>query len=190
MHHKLAISYFYFYFLDVGQNPDNSISLRKFHFSCCCCSLTTVLEQVLEHNNMEYSDTPVCVIHSGIFGTSADWHTQWHHPKHPNVGRGKKNRKTFWGWRMSKNGNTARVFSAASVLNSLAYLWFSSKTVTHCGEGRLALVIGFNRKCGVTSERGGRDGGAGREGGGNGAQTQLRLPLDADKPLLSPDRGS
>lgn len=174
----------------MGQNPDNSISLRKFHFSCCCCSLTTVLEQVLEHNNMEYSDTPVCVIHSGIFGTSADWHTQWHHPKHPNVGRGKKNRKTFWGWRMSKNGNTARVFSAASVLNSLAYLWFSSKTVTHCREGRLALVMGFNRKCGVTSEIGGRDGGAGREGGGNGAQTQLRLPLDADKPLLSPDRGS
>lgn len=111
-------------------------------------------------------------------------------PQTSQCGKGEKNRKTFWGWRMSKNGNTARVFSAASVLNSLAYLWFSSKTVTHCREGRLALVMGFNRKCGVTSERGGRDGGAGREGGGNGAQTQLRLPLDADKPLLSPDRGS
>lgn len=109
MHHKLAISYLIF-FLDVGQNPDNSISLRKFHFSCCCCSLTTVLEQVLEHNNMEYSDTPVCVIHSGIFGTSADWHTQWHHPKHPNVGRGKKTEKHFGGGGWVKMGTQREYF--------------------------------------------------------------------------------
>lgn len=189
MHHKLAISYFFF--LDVGQNPDNSISLRKFHFSCCCCSLTTVLEQVLEHNNMEYSDNARLRNTLGHFWNKCRLTYTVTSPQTSQCGKGeKKNRKTFWGWRMSKNGNTARVFSAASVLNSLAYLWFSSKTVTHCREGRLALVMGFNRKCGVTSERGGRDGGAGREGGGNGAQTQLRLPLDADKPLLSPDRGS
>lgn len=68
---------------------------------------------------------------------------------------------------MSKNGNTASVFSAASVLNSLAYLRFCSKTVTQCRERRLALVMGFNRKCGVTSKTGW---GGGLAGGSRGVE--------------------
>lgn len=57
------------------------------------------------------------------------------------------------------------VFSAASVLNSLAYLRFCSETVTHSRELHLALVMGFKRKCGVTSETGlGRRAGGESEG--------------------------
>lgn len=109
-----------------------------------------------EKENIVYSDTPVCVRHWGIFGISAGWHRPVTSPKqNPLVGR----KKIFRGWRMSKNGNTASVFSAASVLNSLAYLWFCSKTVTQCRERRLALVMGFNRKCGVWPvKRGGMEG--------------------------------
>lgn len=71
----------------------------------------------------------------------------------------------FYGWMLRKNGNTVSVFSAASVLNSLAYLRFCSETVTHSRELHLALVMGFNRKCGVTSEMGmGRRAGGGRVG--------------------------
>lgn len=189
MHHKLAISYFILFFrcgakswqLNFPEKISFFMLLLQSHYSL---------------------GTSVGAQQYGVFWHACLRNTLGHFwnkcrltytvtsPQTSQCGKGEKNRKTFWGWRMSKNGNTARVFSAASVLNSLAYLWFSSKTVTHCREGRLALVMGFNRKCGVTSERGGRDGGAGREGGGNGAQTQLRLPLDADKPLLSPDRGS
>ena len=110
------------------------------------------------------SDTPVCVRCWGIFGTGAGT------TSHSDI-TGKKKNPPMWaregniflGWRMSKSGNTASVFSAASVRNSLAYLWCCCKTVTRSGERHLALVMGFNRKCGVTSETG-RDGGL--EGGG------------------------
>lgn len=122
--------------------------------------------------------TPVCVRHRDIFGTSAGWHrTVTSAPWNPSVEREKK--YIFGGgWRMSKNGNTASVFSAASVLNSLAYLWFCSNTVTHRREQRLAPVMGFNRKCGATSETG--------RGEERGAQKKLRRPLDADKPSSHP----
>lgn len=50
-------------------------------------------------------------------------------------------------------------------------------------------VMGFNRKCGVTSEIG-RGGELEGGNGGSRAQKELRWRLDADKPLLSPDRGA
>ena len=114
------------------------------------------------------SDTPVCVRCWGIFGTGAGT------TSHSDI-TGKKKNPPMWaregniflGWRMSKSGNTASVFSAASVRNSLAYLWCCCKTVTRSGERRLALVMGFNRKGGVTGETG-RDGGG---GGGAGERS-------------------
>ena len=112
------------------------------------------LQTCWKKENFVHSDTPVCIRGWGIFWIECRMTSHGDITKHSQSGEEKKKR----GWRMSKNGNTESVFSAASVLNSLAYLWFCSKTVTQCREWRLDLVIGFNRKCGVTSERG-RDGG-------------------------------
>lgn len=110
-----------------------------------------------ERESIVCSDTPVCVRRWGIFGPGA-WTTSHSDITRKNPPMWAREGNIFLGWRMSKSGNTASVFSAASVRNSLAYLWCCCKTVTQSGERRLALVMGFNRKCGVTSETG-RDGG-------------------------------
>lgn len=121
----------------------------------------------LEKTDVHKGKGGYCVLQHACLRKTLDDITQWHHQKKSQCGED----EIFRGWRMSKNGNTASVFSAASVLNSLAYLWFRSKTVTQCRERRLALVMGFNRKCGVTSETG-RDGGL--AGGGSGGVEHKR----------------
>lgn len=131
--------------------------------TCCCNNLTTSSWRnwwVHKGKGGISCTLTVCVRLWGISWTRAGWHRTVTSPNKSQCGE----QKTFYGWRLSKNGNTASVFSAASVLNSLAYLWFCSENVTQCREQRLALVMGFNRKCGVTSEtRAGR-----RAGGGVG----------------------
>lgn len=81
---------------------------------------------------------------------------------------------------------TASVFSAASILNSLAYLRLCWETVKACRGRRLALVMRFDRKCGVTTKTGTGRRADGRLGGER-AQKELGWPLDADKPPLISD---
>lgn len=79
-------------------------------------------------------------------------------------GREERNKHSTEGWRMCKKWNTANVFSAVSVLSSLAYLCLCRVSETGAsGSGKRILYQ-------VCCDQGDTGGLLGEEGGGKGSK--------------------